>query len=149
MDIRVDGNRSSSENWAYSRSVSPRELPPLSSEEKRFAVQLGLSLEDFARNQLAADLTRKDLATRAEMVGRLVDAWFKEYGVSGHVSEVSLRTFEGKVRVNVEISGRVSFCVIEEDVITSLFESGSKQAEMQLKRLLNANFGFEREAKAS
>jgi hypothetical protein len=149
MDILVDGNRSSSENWAYSRSVAPGELPPLRPEQEQFAVQLGLSLEDFQRNQLAADLTREDLAVRAEMLGRLVDAWLREYGIAGHVLEVLLRTSEGKFRVTVEISGRVTSCVIEEDVVTSLLESGSERAEMQLKRLLSANFGFEREAKAS
>ena len=149
MDIRVEGNRSTVESWARVRNISPRELPSLSPEEKDYAAELGLSAEDFARDQLAADLSREELGRRAEIVGRLVDSWFRRHGILGQVKEVWLMTFLGKFRVGVEMSGGSFSCLIEEDVITSLLEAGSQQAEQQLERLLTANFGLGDEAKAS
>jgi len=149
MDIRVDGYRSTPENWLYAQKVSPRDLPALGPAEQEVAEKLGLSSEDYARSQLAGDLTRGELSKRAERVGVLVTSWLRRHGTPGHVREVWFKTFEGKFRVGVEVSGKTVFCLIDEDVIEALLEVGSPQAERQLERLLDANFGLSEEAKAS
>ncbi len=56
MEIRIDGNRSSSENWISAQSASVAELPHLTPEQQKFAAKFGMSSDAFARRVLAEDL---------------------------------------------------------------------------------------------
>ncbi len=46
MDIRVDGNRSTSESWLESHRISLQELPSITEDEQRVAEKLAISFDD-------------------------------------------------------------------------------------------------------
>ncbi len=149
MDIRVDGYRSSDENWLYAHRLPPQELPALTPEEREVAVNLGLRAEDYARSRLAGDKTRAKLGERAERVGLIIDSWMKKHGLPGEVTAVWLKTFQGKFRIEIATEARTMHLFIEEQIMDDLLDAGSRQAQDLLDRLLEANLGLNITAQAS
>ena len=135
MEIHVDGNRSSSENWMQARTVPPQELPQLSAEQRAVAAKFGMKESDYARQLLAINLGRKDLekkAERAERAARLIERLASEKVRDVSVKAVWLKTFDGKYRFELESKGRQSLLFVTEDVVDDVLESGSEFAEQQI-----------------
>ena len=149
MEIRIDGSRSTSENWLFAHTVPSSKLPPITPEEQSVAEKLGISAEEYLRSRYAGDLTRDQLKKRAETVGGLVERWMSHRGVSGRVVAVWLKTFEGKFRIEIDGSEGSQLIFISEDLINDLLDAGSRGAQEDLDRLLAANFGLAEPAKAS
>jgi hypothetical protein len=149
MDIRVDGYRSTNEDWLTAHRIPFDELPPITDEEKQVAKKLGISAEEYLRSRYAGDLSRKELERRAEVVGALLERWLIQRGLSGTVVGVWLKTLEGRFRVEIERPDGIQIVFLKEDLINDLLDSGSREAQEGLDRLLAANFGFSEAAQAS
>jgi hypothetical protein len=149
MDIRVDGYRSSNEDWIKAHQVPADALPPITEEESLVAGKLGISAEGYQRSKYAGDLSRPALEQRADVVGEIVAEWLRERRVSGEVVGVWLRTFEGKYRVEVKLHDGSKLIFIREELVDDLLEGGSEAALDNLNRLLAANFSRLSEQRAS
>jgi hypothetical protein len=149
MEVRVDGNRSSSESWLESHRIPVQELPGISEEEQRVAEKLAISAEDYRRSKYAAELTKKQLDLRAVKVGQLVESWLRNHHVKAAIKAVWLKTFEGKYRIDVDVDGVVQLVVITEDLMDEILDTGSQEAQRSFDRALTANFGLREVAQAS
>jgi hypothetical protein len=141
MEIRVDGYRSTNENWLTAHRIPSSELPPITPEEEQVAEKLRISPEEYLRSRYAGDLSRGDLEKRAEVVGNLVAQWLSRHGLSGTVVSVWLKTYEGKFRLEIAGPEGIQMLFLKEDLIDDLLDSGSREAQESLDRLLTANFG--------
>jgi hypothetical protein len=141
MEIRVDGYRSTNEDWLTAHRIPSSELPPITPEEKQVAEKLGISPEEYLRSRYAGDLSRAELEKRATVVGNLLDLWLSSRGLSGTVLSVWLKTFEGKFRVEIAGPEGVQLVFLKEELIDDLLDSGSREAQESLDRLMTANFG--------
>ncbi len=149
MEIRVDGNRSSAENWMQAQKVSLQLLPELSNEQKIVADKLGISHEAYARSQYAGDLTRNDLAKKAELAAHLIERLAQAKVPGLVVDAVWLKTFDGKFRFELECNHSRALIWINEDLVDELLESGSKTAEEQIARIVEYGLPASWMAKAS
>jgi hypothetical protein len=139
LDIYVDGNRSSIENWMRAQTTPMQELPPLSEEQKTVAGKLGLKDESYARSLYAGDLERKNLERKAEQAAQLL-VRIASQKVSGlRVEQVWLKTFDRKFRFDVDLNGKTALIFVSEDLIDDLLENGSRAAEEQLNRIIDVS----------
>jgi hypothetical protein len=137
MEIRVDGNRSSAENWTRAQTASVQELPSLSQAQKSVAAKLGLKDEDYARSVLAGDLERKDLEKRAEQAAQVIERLTPRNIAGLRVNSVWLKTFDGKSRFDVDFNESHTLVFVAEDLINELLETGSKLAEERIARIID------------
>lgn len=149
MEIRIDGNRSSSESWLESHRIPVQELPAISEEEQRVADKLAISAEEYRRSKYAAELTKKQLELRALKVGQLVEHWLRAHQVKAEIKAVWLKTFDGKYRIDVDVDGVAQLVMITEDLMDDILDSGSQEAQRSFDRVLAANFGLREVAQAS
>ena len=149
MQVQVDGSRSTAESWAEAHSASPQSLPVLSHAEQLAATRLALSSEAYSRSKYAIELTRQQLEQRASTLGRLVQEWLAEHGLSSEVRSVWLRTFEGKFRVDVQSHGSLQRVFVDEDLADDLLDRGSRETMDRLDTLLSASLLASQKAHAS
>jgi hypothetical protein len=139
MEVRVDGSRSSSENWLRASLAPSQELPKMSADEEEVARKLGISLESYARSRYAGELTAVELRQKAESLGRFVEKWLAAQHVPGSVDFVWLKTFEGKYRIDVELNGKHKLIFIGEALVEDVFEKGSDKTEKELQHIMELN----------
>jgi hypothetical protein len=139
MEVRIDGSRSSSENWLRASLAPISELPKLTSEEEQVAQKLGIAPEPYARERYAQELTDSDLRDRAVKFGNLVQAWLDDRQLTATVESVWLKTFEGKYRVELSVGGKFNLVFVDESLIDEIFEQGSIHARSCLAHILEAN----------
>lgn len=149
MEIRIDGNRSSSESWLESYRVPVQELPAISEDEQRVAEKLAISAEDYRRSKYASELTKKQLELRAVKVGQLIESWLRSHQFKAEIKAVWLKTFDGKYRIDVDVDGVAQLVLITEDLMDDVLDSGSHEAQQSFDRVLTANFGMREVARAS
>ncbi len=149
MEIRIDGNRSSSENWLESHRIPVQELPAISEDEQRVAEKLAISAEDYRRSKYASELTKKQLELRAMKVGQLVGSWLRSHHVKAEIKAVWLKTFDGKYRIDVDVDGVAQSVIITEDLMDDILDAGSQEAQRSFDRVLTSNFGLHEVAQAS
>ncbi len=149
MEIRIDGFRSSSDNWTRAQFASLDDLPRLSPEEQEVAEKLGLSAEAYARSRYASDLTLPELRERTQRVADLIVHWLAGRDIAAEVESVSLRTFEGKFKARVNRDRSTTVIDIDEDLVDDLLGRGLPSAEHRVERLFRAHFGVHSTAKAS
>jgi hypothetical protein len=149
MEIRVDGSRSTNENWLTAHRIPSSELPPITPEEEQVAEKLGISAEEYLRSRVAGDLSRGELEKRAEVVGNLVGRWLSQRGLSGTVVSVWFKTLEGKFRVEIAGPDGIQLLFLKEDLVSDLLDGGSREAQESLDRVLTANFGRAEATQAS
>jgi hypothetical protein len=149
MEIRVDGYRSTNEDWLAAHRISASELPPITEEEQQVAEKLGISAEEYLRSRYAGDLSRGELEKRARVVGSLLSRWLSVHGLSGTVLSVWLKTFEGKYRVEIAGPDGIQLVFLKEDLVNDLLDSGSREGKESLDRLMTANFGRAEATQAS
>ena len=137
MDIRVDGNRSSIENWATAQAASVQDLPALTEEQRIVAGKLGLKDESYARSLYAGDLERKSLEKKAKQAAELVERLASRKVPGLRVDDVWLKTFDRKFRFDVDLNGSSAPIFVSEDLIDELFENGSRSAEEQIVRIID------------
>jgi hypothetical protein len=137
MEIRVDGSRSSSENWMRAETAPLQELPELSAEQRAAAASLGVRDEDDARNVLAFELERKDLEIKAQQAAHVIERLASEKVPTLRVDGVWLKTLDGKFRFDVESAGSHSLIFVSEDLMNDLLESGSRIAEESIARIVD------------
>ena len=149
MEVRIDGNRSTSESWLEAHRIPLQELPAITDDEQRVAEKLAISSEEYRRSKYAADLTKQQLQLRAFKVGQFVESWLRNHQLLAEVKSVWLKTFDGKFRIDVEINTMQQSVFIAEDLMNDILDSGSSEAQRSLDRLLAANFGILEGARAS
>ena len=149
MEVRIDGSRSSSENWLRASLVSSQELPNISADEQKIAKKLGISAESYARSRYAGELSAGELQQKAEKLGRFVQQWLAARHVAGSVDFVWLKTFEGKYRIDVDLNGKNVLIFTEEALVDEVLERGSHKAERELQHVLELNLLPEEAARAS
>jgi hypothetical protein len=98
---------------------------------------LGISEEGYARSVFAEQLTRVDLEQRARRLGALIEKWHEGVIPKVSVLRVWLTTFEGRFRVELKAASQVATIFLEEDDVDDLFDSGSEQAERQIRRAID------------
>ena len=136
MEIRIDGSRSSAENWMQAQIISNQFLPELSDAQKVVADKMGISHEGYARSLYAGDLGRKELEGKAERIARLVEQVAQQKVPGIKVAAVWLKTLDGKFRFDCNLDRSHSFILMDEDLLDELLESGSKAAEEQIVRII-------------
>lgn len=140
MEIHVDGNRASAENTMKAYLASQVELPQLSDDQRSVAMQLGLSVEDYARSLLAINLEKRDLEPKVERAARLIERLASHRFPGLRVQSVWLNTFDEKFRFLVEWHGQKTDPVlVEEETIDRVLQSGSSSGEAEILRLLDYN----------
>jgi hypothetical protein len=149
MQILIDGNRSTNESWLVAHRVSEQELPAITPEEETVAGKLSISTDDYRRSKYAAELTKRELESRALKIGQIVENWLRNRNISAEVESVWLKTFDGKFRIDVKVAGKIEYLHISEDLVDDIFDSGSREAQQSLDRLLAANFQFRESVAAS
>jgi len=149
MEIRVDGSRSTNENWLTAHRIPSSALPPITPEEEQVAEKLGISAEEYLRSRVAGDLSRGELEKRAEVVGNLVSRWLSQRGLSGTVVSVWFKTLEGKFRVEIAGPDGIQLLFLKEDLMSDLLDGGSRESQESLDRVLTANFGRAEATQAS
>jgi|SRR5579885_3533557 len=149
MDIRIDGSRSSSENWMRAQTAPAQELPVLTEEQKLAANRLGLSSEAYARSFYAGELERKNLEGKAERAAQLIEKLAARKFPGLKIIRVWLKTFDGKFRFDVSLNGSDALIFAAEDLIDELLEQGSKTAEEQIERIIELSLPASWRARAS
>lgn len=139
MEIQVDGNRSTSDSWLEANRIPLQSLPVLTPDEQTVANKLAIPYEAFSRSKVAAEITRQQLQNRASRLGLLVETWLQKQKVNANVTAVWLKTFEGKFRIDVQMGNIVENVFITEELVDDLFDSGSREAEQRMDRLLSVN----------
>jgi hypothetical protein len=139
MDIRVDGNRSSIENWAKAQTTPIQELPALTEEQRVVARKLGLKDESYARSLYAGDLERKNLEKKAEQAAQVIERLASQKVPGLRVDGVWLKTFDRKFRFDVDLNGSSALIFVSEDLIDELFENGSRSSEEQIARIIDVS----------
>ena len=138
MDIRIDGNRSTAENWMLAQNASKDILPVLSEAQKTVADKLRISHEDYARSVYAGDLTRDELKAKTERAARLIERMAQSRVPDLTVDSAWLKTFDGKFRFDFDVNRNHTAIWVDEDVVDELLESGSKTAEEKLARIVES-----------
>jgi|SRR5665213_3959641 len=149
MDIRIDGNRSSAENWMLAQNASKELLPALDDAEKTVADQMGISHEAYARSMYAVDLTRNELKEKVERATRLIEriAQSKVPGLT--VDSAWLKTLDGKFRFDFGLNRSRAAIWVAEDLVDKFLESGSRTMEEQLARIVESGLPASWTVKAS
>jgi hypothetical protein len=149
MRVMVDGSRSTSDDWLRSQHLHASELPALSDEQKSVAEKLGISAEDYARSAKAGELSRQDLVAKTEAFGKLLETKMRERVADASVDSIVLHTFDGKYRVIATAGGREVRFQIDEEMVDDLLQSGSKEIEARLQRIVELSLPESEAARAS
>ncbi|MHB1675335.1 MAG: hypothetical protein ACYCSP_13905 [Acidobacteriaceae bacterium] len=136
MDIYIDGNRSSAENWMLAQNASKELLPALSDAEKTVADKLRINHDAYARSAYAVDLTRNELGGKTERAARLVERMARSRVPGLTLDSAWLKTLEGRFRFDFDLNGNHAAIWVDEDLMNELLESGSRAAEEQISRVV-------------
>jgi hypothetical protein len=136
MDVRIDGDRSSAENWTRAQMVPSDQLPALSEAQRTVAAKLHLSAESYARSVYAGELERRELEKRAEAAGRLIESLAVRRVPGARLERVWWKTFDGKLRFDLSLRGSEASIVVAEPLIEGLLDGSVPEAEEQLARLV-------------
>jgi hypothetical protein len=136
MEVIVTGWRSTTDAWAKAHLAPFSDLPPLSNEQADVAGKLGLSAEEYIRSAYAGELSKPELVSKAEGIGKLVERIAKTYAPSARIDKVLLETYLGLVRLS-GTAGNSEFRIdVEEDLIDDLMRGGSKELLERLERIV-------------
>jgi hypothetical protein len=149
MQVLVEGSRSNSDDWLWAQQLPAAELPPLTDEQRSIAEKLGISAEDYARSAKAGELTRRELQTKTENFGRLLEQKIRDRVPGSSVESIVLLTFEGKFRVVAVSGGKEIRLHVDEDLVDDLLQSGSPEMEARLDRVIDLNLPRSEAARAS
>jgi|SRR5579863_4089607 len=138
MEIAVDGWRAAAADWDAVRNVPVDELPPLTEQQQEVARKLGISDADYRRSAFAGERSREALLAKTERLARLLARLLRPLNADASVQTVTLRTFDEKFDITIAAGQRIIPVRISEDLVDSLFESGSEEAERRLIRILES-----------
>jgi len=139
--LGIDGMRTNANEWRHAQSTPAEELPPLSDPQRAAAKSLGIPEEAYARTILAEERTARELLTKTEMLARLLAEKLRGISPSATIESVVLRTLEDRFDVVVRLNGKVVPLRVNEEVVDSLFEAGSLEADQRISRILDATVG--------
>jgi hypothetical protein len=133
--IGVDGMRFGASESRDAQSIPKEDLPPLTDAQREVARKLGVSEEGYARSFVAGEKTWNLLLDKTK---RFAD--FLQHVTSvasgARVESVMLRTTERRFDVTVRLGDRSIPVRVKETLVDDLFESGSEQAERNLRRII-------------
>jgi len=138
MQIAVDGIRASVQDWEAVRDLPREQLPRLNDAQREVARKLGIPEDDYARSALAGQRTQESLLAKTERLARLLDQRVKALAQEATIHSVTLRTWDHKFDVDLELASRRCPLRIEENIVDDLFDSGSREAEERLGRILES-----------
>ncbi|MDQ2923983.1 MAG: hypothetical protein M3R43_00235 [Acidobacteriota bacterium] len=139
MEVRIDGSRSTSDNWVRATLAPDADLPKLTNEEQSTASKLGLAEGDYARSQYAIHLTDVELRDKAVILAKFVEGWLDEHHISASVNSIWLKTLEGKYRLELVSDAKSSLIFINEALVDKMLEEGSTRAKTSLANILEMN----------
>src|SRR5579863_554220 len=135
MQIAVDGIRTSIADWRAAQNLPAERLPSLSPAQRETARKLHISEADYARSVFAAQGTGEKLLQKTERFARWLEAALEHKAPGTEIKTVLLNTWDGKFEVAAARNGAPLFFKVDEDLVDSLFESGSPDAEHRLGRI--------------
>ncbi|HEY6272661.1 MAG TPA: hypothetical protein VIX19_11825 [Terriglobales bacterium] len=136
MNISVQGVRAEVSDWDAVSMLPARELPALTQEQRQVARTLGIKEEDYARSALTGQRTTEKLIGKTERFARYLQEQVAHAVPSASIEEVALNTWEHRFDVSLRVGQEIVPLRIAEDVIDDLFERGSREAELRLRRVL-------------
>jgi hypothetical protein len=137
MNVSVQGVRSEANDWDTVSKLSAADLPALTEEQRQVARRLGIKEEDYARSALAGQRSTEKLLAKAERFGRYLQEQVTQAIPGASAEEVTLDTWEHRFDVSLRVGRRVVPLRIAEDLVDDLFEHGSRDAELRLRRVLD------------
>jgi len=140
VKIGVDGMRFGAKESREAYSIPKEDLPPLTDGQREVARKLGISEEGYARSFVAGEKTSEWLLEKTRRFANLLQRQVTAIRPGAKVESVFLRTTERRFDVEVKSGDRTVALRVSENLVDDLFESGSRQAERSLERLLELNF---------
>jgi hypothetical protein len=141
VKIGVDGMRFGAKESQEAYSIPKEDLPPLTDGQREVARKLGISEEGYARSFVAGERTSEWLLEKTARFANLLQRKVAAIRPEAKVEAVFLRTTERRFDIVLKLCGREVPLRVSEDLVDDLFESGSRQAERGLERLLQLNVG--------
>ena len=136
MEVIVTGWRSTTDAWAKAHFAKLSDLPALSQEQAEVARKLGLSAEEYARSFYAGELSKPELAGKAEEIGRLVERLAGRYAPEARIERVLLETYRGLVRLKGSVGDSGFQIELDEELVDDLMRCGSKELLERLERII-------------
>ena len=136
MNISVQGVRAEAKDWDAVSKLPAHELPALTEERRRVARKLGISEEDYARSVLAGERTTDKLLAKTEWFGRYFQEQVAQTVPGASIEEVTLNTLEHRFEVSLRVGQQIIPLRVAEGLVDDLFERGSRQAELGLRRVM-------------
>ncbi len=137
MNISVEGGRTSITDWEAVRSLPVSDLPPLTAEQRIVAKKMGIVEADYARSALAGQRTMEKLFEKTERFGRYLQRALSRKSREASIESVTLNTWDGKFEISVREAGRLIPLRVDEDIVDDYFDSGSRDMEERLARILD------------
>ncbi len=136
MQISVEGLRTSPSEWELVKNLPQEELPPLTEAQHEAVRKMGVSEVDYARSFLAGERTKKTLLLKAQRLARLLQPEIEKRVPKGSIEKVTLKTWEHLFEVQARVGEGVLRFRVDENIVDDLFDSGSKEAEERLWRVI-------------
>jgi len=137
MEVFVRGARSSSVDWARSRSAPLSELPSLDDDQKAQARRGNVSEEEFARIAYAEHLTVQKLLRRLLKFGQWLNGKVEERSPDAHIERMELDTLKGRIEVLGTAGGEEFDFELDEDLVDRFLTAGSAEAEASIFRVVD------------
>jgi hypothetical protein len=137
MNVSVEGWRANPVEREAVRNIPAEQLPSLSDEQKEVARKLGVPEEAYARMALAGERTSNRLLQKTEMLARLLEKKLRALGSQASIESVVLKTIDHQFEVVTKVDGSNIPMRINESIVDDLFESGSREADERLSRIVS------------
>lgn len=134
--IGVDGMRFGASESRDAQSIPKEDLPPLTDAQREVARKLGVSEEGYARSFVAGEKTWNSLLKKTKRFADFLQQHVTSVASAAQVESVMLRTTERRFDVAVRLGDRSVPVRVKETLVDDLFESGSEQAERNLRRII-------------
>ena len=141
MNISVQGLRTSVADWEAVRNLPADQLPALTAEQQQVAEKMGIKQEEYARSALAGRRTGEKLLQKTERFARWLQSSLRDKAVGAEIGTLVLNTWDGKYEVAIRGEGSPVFFKVDEDLVDSLFEGGSREARERLDRIIDLVLG--------
>jgi hypothetical protein len=138
MQIAVRGARVDEEEWEAAQALPAGKLP-ITQALRETAQALHVGIEDYARGAYAESLSQDRLLRETERFAEWLDREVRAKFPGASVEAVKFDAFKEKYQAVVARGNHRMPVRIDEAVVTSLFESGSADAQDRLSRILELN----------
>lgn len=136
MEVIVTGWRSTTDAWEKAKFAPVTELPALTRDQEEVAKKLGLTSEEYARSFYSGELSKPELAGKAEGIAHLVEEMIGKYLPGATLYRAVLETYRGVLRLFAKVEGQEIRIDVDEDLVDDLRRTGSKDLLDRLERIV-------------